>query len=97
MSISFGGIEGEGLVNKASEIAMSCGSACTKDTSEPSYVLKAIRQTHTPIRIGFGRFTTKEEVMSSVDIIAKDVTELRRNGSNAKAKRVCLCGDDSDG
>jgi cysteine desulfurase len=66
---------------RTSEIAMSSGSACTSESLEPSYVLKALgagdEQAHTSIRMGLGRFTTKEEVLAAVDIIVKQVNELR--------------------
>ncbi len=66
---------------RANMIAMSSGSACTSESLEPSYVLKALgagdEQAHTSIRIGLGRFTTKEEVLYAVDAIAKEVKELR--------------------
>jgi cysteine desulfurase len=48
------------------EICLSSGSAFTSATLEPSYVLQAlsIREdlSHSSIRIGFGRFTTFDEV-----------------------------------
>jgi cysteine desulfurase len=48
------------------DMAVSSGSACTSSSLEPSYVLRAIGVTedlaHTSLRIGFGRFTTEEEV-----------------------------------
>jgi len=66
---------------RTSEVSMSSGSACTSESLEPSYVLKALGagddQAHTSIRIGMGRFTTKEEVLTAVDVIAKQVNELR--------------------
>lgn len=60
---------------------MSSGSACTSESLEPSYVLRALGvgddQTHTSIRIGLGRFTTKKEVLYAVDAITEQVNELR--------------------
>jgi len=48
------------------DMAVSSGSACTSASLEPSYVLRAIGVeedlAHTSLRIGFGRFTTEEEV-----------------------------------
>lgn len=48
------------------DCAVSSGSACTSASLEPSYVLRAIGVeedlAHTSIRIGFGRFTTEEEI-----------------------------------
>ena len=63
------------------EMAVSSGSACTSSSLEPSYVLRAIGVTedlaHTSLRIGFGRFTTEEEVDYAVDLISKSVSRLR--------------------
>lgn len=63
------------------EMAVSSGSACTSSSLEPSYVLRAIGVTedlaHTSLRIGFGRFTTEEEVDFAVELISKQVTRLR--------------------
>jgi cysteine desulfurase len=63
------------------DMAVSSGSACTSSSLEPSYVLRAIGVTedlaHTSLRIGFGRFTTEEEVDYAVDLISKSVSRLR--------------------
>lgn len=64
-----------------SDIAVSSGSACTSASLEPSYVLRAIgveeEMAHTSLRIGFGRFTTDEEVDYTVALLVKEVTRLR--------------------
>lgn len=63
------------------DMAVSSGSACTSSSLEPSYVLRAIGVSedlaHTSLRIGFGRFTTEEEVDYAVDLISKSVSRLR--------------------
>ena len=63
------------------DMAVSSGSACTSSSLEPSYVLRAIGVTedlaHTSLRIGFGRFTTEEEVDFAIDMISKSVSRLR--------------------
>ncbi len=63
-------------------IAVSSGSACTSASLEPSYVLRAIGVeedlAHTSIRIGLGRFTTKEEVDFAIDLLVDNVERLRR-------------------
>lgn len=62
-------------------IAISSGSACTSASLEPSYVLRAtgIKEdlAHTSIRIGFGRFTTEEEVDFTADLFVKRIELLR--------------------
>ena len=62
-------------------MAVSSGSACTSASLEPSYVLRAIgveeEMAHTSLRIGFGRFTTEQEVDFTADLLIKEVTRLR--------------------
>ncbi len=62
-------------------LSVSSGSACTSASLEPSYVLRALgvneEMAHTSLRIGFGRFTTEEEVDMAVEEIAREVTKLR--------------------
>lgn len=61
--------------------AVSSGSACTSESLEPSYVLRALgveeEMAHTSIRIGIGRFTTEEEIDYLVDQLTKSVNRLR--------------------
>ena len=63
------------------DLAVSSGSACTSASLEPSYVLKALgveeELAHTSLRIGFGRFTTENEVQYATDTIVKEVKRLR--------------------
>ncbi len=81
LNISFAGVEGEGLMMGIKELCVSSGSACTSASLEPSYVLRALGVTedmaHTSLRIGFGRFTTEEEVCKSADKIIRAVQKLR--------------------
>lgn len=63
------------------DMAVSSGSACTSASLEPSYVLRAIgveeELAHTSLRIGFGRFTTEEEIDFALNLIKTEVTRLR--------------------
>ena len=81
LNISFSCVEGESLIMAISEMAVSSGSACTSSSLEPSYVLRAIGVeedlAHTSLRIGFGRFTTEEEVDYAINKITTEVTRLR--------------------
>ena len=81
LNISFAGVEGESLIMAIKDMAVSSGSACTSASLEPSYILRAIGVeedlAHTSLRIGFGRFTTEEEVDYAVDLIVKQVSRLR--------------------
>ena len=82
LNISFAFVEGEGLMMGVKDLAVSSGSACTSSSLEPSYVLRALgveeELAHTSLRIGLGRFSTKEEVDFAVDRIATEVERLRQ-------------------
>lgn len=81
LNISFSCVEGESLIMAVKDVAVSSGSACTSASLEPSYVLRAIGveedMAHTSLRIGFGRFTTEEEVDYMADLLIREVTRLR--------------------
>ena len=81
LNISFAYVEGEGLMMGIKDLAVSSGSACTSASLEPSYVLRALgvedELAHTSLRLGFGRFTTEEEVDYAVDRIITEVERLR--------------------
>ncbi len=81
LNISFAHVEGEGLMMGIKDLAVSSGSACTSESLEPSYVLRAlgvdIEMAHTSLRIGFGRFTTEEEVDRAAQRIIEAVARLR--------------------
>lgn len=80
VNISFRFIEGESLLMALNTVALSSGSACTSESLEPSYVLRALGveedMAHTSLRFGLGRFTTEEEVDYVVDKTAKEVQRL---------------------
>ena len=81
LNISFACVEGESMIMALKDLAVSSGSACTSASLEPSYVLRAIGveedMAHTSLRIGFGRFTTDEEVDYAISLIGKEVGRLR--------------------
>lgn len=81
INISFAFVEGEGLMMGLKDLAVSSGSACTSSSLEPSYVLRALGVgedlAHTSLRIGFGRYTTQEEVDYAADRIIAEVNRLR--------------------
>lgn len=81
INLSFEGIEGEGIMLGMPNVCVSSGSACTSESLEPSYVLRAlsVREdlAHSSLRIGFGRFTTFEEVEYASSKIIEVVNRLR--------------------
>jgi cysteine desulfurase len=81
LNLSFAYVEGEGLMMGIKDLAVSSGSACTSASLEPSYVLRALgveeELAHTSLRIGFGRFTTEQEVDYAIEHIVAAVNRLR--------------------
>ena len=81
LNISFAYVEGEGLMMGIKDLSVSSGSACTSASLEPSYVLRAlgvdVELAHTSLRIGFGRFTTEQDVDYAVEHIVTAVQRLR--------------------
>lgn len=58
------------LISDLRDMAFSLGSACASGSGRPSHVLRAIclndREARSSIRLGFGRYTTEEELISAV-------------------------------
>jgi cysteine desulfurase len=81
LNLSFAYVEGEGLMMGIKDLAVSSGSACTSASLEPSYVLRALgvheELAHTSLRIGFGRFTTEQDVDYAIEHIVQAVQRLR--------------------
>ena len=81
LNLSFAYVEGETLMMGIKDLSVSSGSACTSASLEPSYVLRALgveeELAHTSLRIGFGRFTTEEEIKKAANDIVREVIRLR--------------------
>jgi cysteine desulfurase len=66
------------LIADSRDIAFSLGSACASGSGRPSHVLRALglsdREARSSIRLGFGRYTSKEELadaLSRIDVAAR--------------------------
>ena len=81
LNLSFAYVEGESLMMGIKDLSVSSGSACTSASLEPSYVLRALgveeELAHTSLRIGFGRFTTDDEIEKAANDIVREVIRLR--------------------
>jgi cysteine desulfurase len=66
LNIRRDGIDVGRLMSECRDIAFSAGSACASGSGRPSHVLRAIgltdAQAKSSIRLGFGRYTTAEEI-----------------------------------
>jgi cysteine desulfurase len=55
------------------DIAFSLGSACASGSGRPSHVLRAIGlsdgEARSSVRLGFGRYTTEEELVGAISHI----------------------------
>lgn len=61
------------LMSECRDIAFSLGSACASGSGRPSHVLQALglssSQTKSSVRLGFGRYTSLEEVERAAEVI----------------------------
>jgi cysteine desulfurase len=80
-NISFGFVEGEGLMMAVKDVACSSGSACTSASLEPSYVLKGIgvgdELAHSSLRLSLGKWTTEEQIDFTINAVVGAVKKLR--------------------
>jgi len=64
------GLDAGRLLGELRGIALSLGSACASGSGRPSHVLRALglsdRQARSSIRLGFGRYTTQDELLDAI-------------------------------
>ncbi len=81
LSIRRDGLDAVRLIADLRDVAFSLGSACASGSGRPSHVLRALglsdREARSTIRLGFGRYTSEQELVSAV----------RRIDSAARAQR----------
>ena len=82
LSVHFPGVEAESLMIALGDLAISPGSACMSADIEPSHVLRSLgcdaERTLSPVRLGFGRFSTAREIDCAGELLRETVTILRR-------------------
>jgi cysteine desulfurase len=68
------GLDGARLIADLRDVAFSLGSACGSGSGRPSHVLRALgldyKQARSSIRLGFGRYTTQQELVDACRRIA---------------------------
>lgn len=79
LNLRYPGLDVARLMSDLRDIAFSAGSACASGSGRPSHVLKAIglsdADARSSIRLGFGRYTTEEELLTAcqrIDQVARD-------------------------
>jgi cysteine desulfurase len=69
LNIRRDGLDGARLIGELRDIAFSLGSACASGSGRPSHVLRALglsdRAARGSIRLGFGRYTSEEELVDA--------------------------------
>jgi cysteine desulfurase len=67
------GLDGARLLSDCRTVSFSLGSACASGSGRPSHVLQALglseKETRASVRIGFGRYTTLEELEDAGRVI----------------------------
>ncbi|WP_239016536.1 cysteine desulfurase family protein [Sphingorhabdus pulchriflava] len=73
LNIRLDGLDVARLMSECREVLFSAGSACASGSGRPSHVLRAIglsdAQAKSSIRLGFGRYTTLEEIERAASLI----------------------------
>lgn len=84
LNVQIPGIDAHALLMMLqAEVAASVGSACNAGLIEPSYVLGAIglkpEEARASLRLGFGRFTTADEIDRAADLICEKAARLSQS------------------
>lgn len=81
LNVSFEGVQGESLVAALSALAVSTGSACSSDSPEPSYVLRALGRStqlaQSSLRFSLGRFTAEADIERALRSVEHELARLR--------------------
>ena len=75
LNIRRDGLDVARLMSDCRDVMFSAGSACASGSGRPSHVLKAIglsdAQAKTSVRLGFGRYTTLDEIEQAAGLLNK--------------------------
>lgn len=70
LNVRFPGLDVNRLMSDLRDIAFSAGSACASGSGRPSHVLRALglsdAEARSSIRLGFGRYTTEDELREAL-------------------------------
>lgn len=81
VNVSFEGVHGESLVAGLAALAVSTGAACSSDSPDPSYVLRALGRSpqlaQSSLRFSLGRQTTEAEIGTALSAVSGELARLR--------------------
>ena len=81
LNVYWPGVDAARLITDLRDIAFSLGSACASGSGRPSHVLRALglsdHDARSCIRLGFGRYTTPDEIIDAVNRIDAAAREQR--------------------
>jgi cysteine desulfurase len=81
LNASFEGVDGEALLFELEGLAVASGAACSAESGEPSYVLRALGRpdalAQASLRLSVGRSTQEEEIDAAISQVASGVHRLR--------------------
>ncbi len=81
LNLSFEGLDGQVLLSALPQLAISSGSACTSASMSPSHVLSEMGLSDdlalSALRFSFGRFTTKDQVLSAAEMLSSAVMRMK--------------------
>lgn len=73
LNLNYPGLDVARLMSELRDIAFSAGSACASGSGRPSHVLQALglsdAEARSSIRLGFGRYTSEEELLDAIQRI----------------------------
>jgi cysteine desulfurase len=76
------GLDAARLISELRGLAFSAGSACASGSGRPSHVLAALglsaAEARSSIRLGFGRYTTADEIDAAATMLNEAVASQRR-------------------
>lgn len=82
LNIRRDGLDAARLISDTRAVAFSAGSACASGSGRPSHVLTALglseREARASIRLGFGRYTSEEDLVEALALI-RDAAERQRS------------------
>ena len=92
LNVSFEGVHGESLFGALSTLAVSTGSACSSESAEPSYVLRALgRNTQlaqSSLRFSLGRATREGDVDAAAAQVREALARLRALSPAVPAREI---------